>query len=381
MSNTNKLLMMIVVAGAACSPSPMTSPDDAGQNDAGKSDGSSCTTKSWTLTDLDPSNSVTRASSLAVDAAGGVHVVYGTEAGLRYGYKAPGADWVFEPLAAGMADTVHIALETSGVVHVTWFEFSSGLHYARRDGNAQWSQQSVTPLVDGAGYNHALAIDATGAAHILYSSNTQTSYARGGGGGSFVIEKLDDTMGSPTDIKVDAGGTVHAVYSPCGSPCGSGYPLTYAHKAPAGPWQRETVDMHNMAEAVLALAGDDVYAAFYLFATSDDELRFATRHGGSWAVEHVDAKSYSTGGELSLAVDGGGGAHLLYFDQDRGDLHHGYRSKAGTWSLETLDMFGVAGEVSALALAPDGALHATYYGCTDQFCEDDAVKYAVSRCE
>jgi hypothetical protein len=81
----------------------------------------------------------------------------------------------------------------------------------------------------------------------------------------------------------------------------------------------------------------------------------------------------SAGGNDSLALDARGNPRIAYYDGTNGDLK--FASKAGSWTIETVDTAGNVGWEASLALDARGNPRITYWE------GPGALKYASAAVE
>lgn len=179
----------------------------------------------WASETVDDSNaSVGQLSSLAVDAAGGLHVTYSeNQAYLKYATRPRSGAWTstrIDSLSSGLWSS--LVVDRSGNLHVAGCSrFGTGdLHYAQKSGPS-WPREIVESQVDGnVGWSASLAVDDRGEQHIVYldKGNGDLRYAhRATATGAWEKTTLD-APGTPPDLGryvamvVDRSRILHAVY-------------------------------------------------------------------------------------------------------------------------------------------------------------------------
>ena len=294
--------------------------------------------------------------ALRIDAAGAPHVVWhALEASpvlLRYA-TFDGSDWTTEEV-----DTVAIGNSTpslaldQGMPVVVDTRSNWNQRCAERTGPGTWTIESTNARAGGKG--GVLAIDGTGARHVVYGSSFSTIG---------VTRKTPPGSWQSTDVAPDLFtslyGTMGISFSPAGVSRICFQPLTvmstpklwYAEKAGAnwGAW-----------ELIATIAGD----AFASMATGPDgaatiSLLFGVQGVGmfhrdapnNWSFEGVDAAG---SGPTSLAWDAEGRAHVAYVKA--GAIWQGVRPTNGQWVIEPVTAPGanVSDALPSLSLDPDG---------------------------
>jgi hypothetical protein len=168
-----------------------------------------------------------------------------------------------------------------------------------------------------------------------------------------------------TSIAVDARCNSHISYYSVTAKA-----LRYATKV-GGTWIRETVDAAYDVGWFTSLALDTQSNPHVSYRDHNNgDLKYATKVGGAWTTEMVDAMG-DVGWYTSLALDAEGMPHVSYFDGTNGDLKYATKD-GGAWTLETVDATDVVGQHTSLVLDTRGNPHISYYDVTN-----DALKYAV----
>ncbi len=287
-------------------------------------------------------------SSLAVDAAGNLHVAYVEQASgaLRYIERVGGAWSSSTTVDAGPGVSSHtsIALDAAGVPSIAYFK--NGLRYARLNalGGSTWTLQAIDAGA-AAGRGNALAIDAGGGARVAYVDEGAGSLKYAvlfAGAWSTQTVDASGTVGPDVSLALDGAMNPAVAY---GDTAGAGS-LRYASFA-GGIWSLQTAAGSIGASPAPSLALDG--SGRPTIAYQNGGLSLAAMTGGGWTTTSLDP---GAGGSPSLALDGAGAAHVAYFDAAGSALKYG--SFAGSFSSQTIDASGLAG-AAGLALALDGA--------------------------
>lgn len=202
-----------------------------------------------------------------------------------------------------------LALDSGDLPRVSYSDESGrDIRYAWFDGTV-WQNEKVADM----GFASALALDSTGAPHIIL-------YDAGNGGSGKLYHSWKDGTGWHQElVDPDVGlyaGSVDAEYDSQGNLC-TGY-------------QR------------------------YNEAGSD--ARYATNEGGSWAIETADGDN-SVGRFTQLALDSTDQPHLLYYDDTTDTTIYAWRDSTG-WHRQDL---GVNGSWTSLALDSHDHAHIAYW--------------------
>ena len=233
------------------------------------------TSAGWLVETLGAGNTY---ASLAIDAAGTVHVAQG-ETLLQYAQRTRAGLGAIE--ARGDARCMSIGVERDGTAHVAYATTPRGadteLHHAVRTTEGAWSDERVDGLGAALGYACETSIDVgpDGTVHIVYTTALAgLMHASLPRGGRWSIEGVPG--GGYPSMDVDAEGGVHVA-------SGGGAALFYAYLAPgAAAWVGEPVTVPGRivpgADTSIAVGPDQV-----VHIASYDESAAA---GPGYAVHH-----------------------------------------------------------------------------------------------
>ncbi len=310
-------------------------------------------------------------NSLAVDAAGTVHIAYFKENGaadqLKYASGSPGAWTLTTITTTGGADVgayASLALSATGV-HVAYLNGSAGLGYATNT-SGSWVVRTLDDR-PSVGLFASLAVDTTGALFATHYDAVEGDLVLSRWR-EYSTHKLDLTAATSVDdtaVAVDSLGFLHIAFRDGGGNTGE---LKYATNRPDGLWRSELVDtVVDVEWPSIGVAGDGTVHMFY-YDDDNNDLRYATGTFGAWTVETRESVDDSGIG-ASVAVDAGGKVHAVYYFEDGSgnDAIRYVTNKDGFWARSDVDTVDVADEGSyvqrtGIRIDGNGKLYVTYRG-------------------
>jgi len=301
--------------------------------------------------------------SLRLDAAGHPHVVYGQDH-LYYAWH-DGAAWHYETADAspGVGIYASLALDGDDSPHVSYFDVDQHtLKYAYRDAGA-WHTQAVDSAWGWLGYT-SLALDNDGRPHIAYAGNGDLKHAWRDDSG-WHVETVDVGgggmgVGGWTSLALDQDGCPHVGYHYCSTAVLCDAELRYAYQAEGTGWVTQTVVSAGSSGGHLSLAldGDGQPHISYYSGGPDYNLRYTyhdSLESGGWHFQVVDAEE-GMGYDTSLALDPDGHVQISY--GSKSGVRHAYQAKGTGWVTQTIDSAG--GRSTSLALDQNGTAHISY---------------------
>lgn len=148
---------------------------------------------------------------LALDQGGGVHVVW-SDGGMvtRYTCRTAAGDWLSaKDIRDGYVGDFDLAVDHGGRVHVAW----TGILYAQGSCGGVWS----APVQVTSGGYPTLAVDRGGTVHLLaFFMGERIEYARRSSGGSWSAPQVLDGVpcySPPPQLAVDDSGAAHVLWS------------------------------------------------------------------------------------------------------------------------------------------------------------------------
>ncbi|MBI2897294.1 MAG: hypothetical protein HYY06_27295 [Deltaproteobacteria bacterium] len=274
-----------------------------------------------------------RDGDIAVDPSGSPHVVC-TDVleGLRHATTVEGA-WLVDTIDPE-GEEGSVATDLDGAVSLVYSVPCTndppepGLRRAILPGPSL--REQIDP--DCSTHRASVQIDRSGALHVSYAVwidwnvyEIRHATSAGGQWSSTTVQTLDgpeyELGPSKTSLAVDPSGAVHLVYARRGT-------LYHAHGRGDG-WTVEAVDVVRATAGGATLVSDAtgaLHLGYYERGTTD--LRHATKLGGAWTVETVESAT-SDGfpdGTVGLAVDDVSGTlHLSYRSDATDELRHALR--------------------------------------------------------
>lgn len=260
-------------------------------------------------------------AGIAVGPSDGVHLSYTAFAGATHAVPAAGG------IASEVVDSdgsckSSVAVDLAGRPHVAYYASTpSGyeLRYAVKE-SGTWSPVDVlgTSGCRGPG-TLALAVDTTGAAHVVYAGDYPDYgllYASNPGG-VWELSRIADASVTAVSVDVDGSGTAHVAYTDNAGRLG------YARGGP-GTWTVETIESYGAQRAAIAIDAEGLAHVAYLHG-GYGEVRYATNGSGTWRIALVDdvgPEALYTASSLAIDVDPEGKVHIGYFDNRLGMLKY-----------------------------------------------------------
>jgi hypothetical protein len=325
-----------------------------------------CTPVDWTTETVVADGSIREFSSIAVDAANGVHIAYYDSSAeqVRYAHRAvEETAWTFETAAplgrTSRAPYLSLALDATGGSYVTYRDVGAGgVGYAYRLAGGAWDTRAVETTGDGDSHP-SIAIDGSGNMHVFYYDNdtSEVRYAHGPPGGALTTVAIDRSFRPDHDnaIAVDTSGAAHFAYFR-----GTEQDLAYQRVPALGG--EGTADSSGSFGYYVSIATDPaggVHIGYQDYI--DDDLHYAYRPAaGAWTTETADAANV-TGSYVSIEADRSGNPHISYRESGDGALRYAYRSAGGAWTAATVDTEGDTGYATSLALDSLGTAHISYW--------------------
>jgi hypothetical protein len=270
----------------------------------------------WTTVDNGPAGG----GPLARASDGVYHVIYGND-GLRWAYGSGNA-WTLVP---GKVDPTGgtflcMALDSADRPHVTFLEPATAnqwsIRYTRWNGT-EWERMPANLLVSTSNTlpKNYMALDSLDRPHVAYavtSGGARHAYFRNNGWYVDHIGGTETTTG--VTLAIDDVDGLHVAF------CTYETGLIYAHKAPGGTWNLETVLTGDpYVASSIAIAVDAQRRPAISFVTKNTrDLCLAARPGTGWTVTRLDGDGLSDGAFVlgtfctSIAFDADGYAHVTY---------------------------------------------------------------------
>lgn len=301
----------------------------------------------WDVSMLTPAPPV----ALALDPQGHEHLSWCSPAGVVYAVHTTDGSWN-EQLAAGGAQcfATELALDGSGAAHILYLDTRSDELVYLSGGTSSWSAVTISGAAGAEFYQ--LALDAADHAHVSYLAFTgeaphcyEIMYATDASG-AWQTSSVAAALGYPA-IAVDAAGQPQIAYVDSVGSAG-GYPLHHLAYG-AGGWTDTVVAVSPDPKSLVALAVDPEGHASLAYK-SEASLNYASDASGSWRLTQVEGfdsagPEYDDFGayDVSVALDGAGQPHLGYEDTS-GNLKYAALDGA-TWSSCYVDIEGTQNQV------------------------------------
>jgi hypothetical protein len=338
-------------------------------------------TLSWSYETVDlPS----KFPSLAVDAAGNLHISYADNTGaLKYGFRPVGSTrWFTMVLDKQLGQfTTRIALDSQNNPHICYTP--EHLKYAHWDGQ-KWSIQEIAKGTGQVGYTCSIAIAKDGTPHISW-------YQLSAGGenylhlryavlkdGTWITRTLDfdNETGKWNSMRLDTLDNPLIVYS-----AWVNGELRIAHWS-GKQWEFTSVDTRTRSRGesypgpgnslVLGANGSARISYF-----SEKSLKYAEETEEGWKIQAVDPFNWLGGWahfRSSLVLDSRGNPHICY--EDSGILKHAYRDGA-QWKIQVVAKSGIESyRYGSMAIDKNDVVYIVYRDP-----EDSTLKLATGKSE
>ncbi len=283
------------------------------------------------------------------------------DATTNIGPIGPPTAWSFESVATVAAPdgALSVAIGTKNAVHVAFYTSDKDLYHAT-NASGSWLTAVVESGTD-VGDRNSIGVHGDGTIHVSYrdyDKNLLRHAVRKPAGAwkHVTLAEKGGLGGFENDLALDASGHVHITYYNS-----SESRLEYLSDS-GGDWATEVLDDKYDAGSVNAVAvtpdGKTLHAAHVAYKTK--KLVWLRR--GASGIERVEIDSKSVPGEqIDLAIDGGGAAHIAYYDTADKDLRYA-TNKTGAWQVMAVDVEGDLGDHLGIATGPSGVPHIAYRG-------------------
>jgi len=248
---------------------------------------------SWSSTQVISTGSVLGSwyPDLAIDSSDGVHIVwydesYWTSSGVDYDIfyrdKPSGGSWGTRQLVSSGSNQhsyyPEVVVDSTGKVHVAWFENSDDVHYNSKPSGGSWGDVEVVSNEVNGGSHPAIGVDSSNTVHVAWhetddyggSGSDKDIFYRYKSGGSWSSTQVISTESTDTSwepsLAVDSDDIVHIVWTDATDYQGSGgedCDIFYKNDNYV-PNQPPTVEITNPDE------GDTVYGVVTVTGVADD---------------------------------------------------------------------------------------------------------------
>jgi len=263
--------------------------------------------------------------------------------------------WTVETVGSGVID-VSLALDASGAARIA-FSSRGQPAYAEHDGSAWTTDYLVPPPTPPPA---GLGIAGTEIVFYVWpslgfdpaSNEPRIAYTRAENGQLWFTEHspsgwsyqfLSYSAGPPS-LVIDAAGIPHIAYSHYAT--GTVYAVRNGNT-----WSQEPIGVAGYPSS-LCLDGSGNPRLALSSSSPNSDMLYAERGAGGWSSVAVDTAG-NTGLYASLALDPWGESHLSYHDRTTHALRYAARS-GGTWTVETVVSPVGDGCDNSLVMGPDG---------------------------
>jgi hypothetical protein len=261
----------------------------------------------WTTESVTVLSSAVMAIDFAVAPDGTEWIVWGDEDAVVSVASRQGGPWTVEAALPAVAARPRIAVLPDGTPMIAYAS-QAGLQLAVRAG-ATWSSSLVAPDLPRV---HDLALAGT-TVHVAWrTDDAVVHHASGGVAGPFTAVDVDASVSTVTShmsvaLAVDAGGAPHVVYS------NGEFELFHAIGDGAGGWSATNLARYWGANGGAAITlGARTSIAYF----DHVGLEVADATGGGFAQQMMS--DVCDEGSIDLGIDPGGALHIVYGCEYRG---------------------------------------------------------------
>jgi len=277
----------------------------------------------WARQPLDSDGHIRPLVDMAVGADGARHVCFyeTTSDSFFYGTDASG-DWAFTKLAEGMGENAYangsasLKLDSAGAAHIVYPHFALNRSIYATNASGAWVQQAIREAVVGMVGHHALALDDEDRPHVVYRLGDPGKIGYAVPDGEFwdeeVIYSPDDEYSASVDLVLDDADVPHVVFMYDSN--GGSNTIAYGFKESDG-WDLASI-VSGSVNGQIALALDDAGDAHLVYhqdQAADDLLVHTTNKTGGWVKKTIYASDLSNAyyGK-DLAIDETGAVHVVF---------------------------------------------------------------------
>jgi len=299
----------------------------------------------WTKDVVDNASIHADNIGLTNDSSGNLHLCYGSSIfnSLWYGYY--NGTWYTEQVAT-QAKQCEIIVNSTGVVHIVYLEWSADQIRHARGSFGSWATELVENNINGDDSKPDIFQDSTSTLHLSYVNRTgnELRYAVGTWG-AWNTEALTYTVNNPTtSIVVNSTNDVHIFTHD------SEEDLQHAYGS-FGAWNYETVDCAGGDKCYYPSAAIDSSDEIHVVYSSDKydgddtnmDLRYANGTTGNWDYWEID--NATTGEDFyyeDIIFDGNGNKWVSYAESGGVDIKFA-NGTAGTWTTQYVEKVGGLG--------------------------------------
>ena len=241
-------------------------------------------------------------SSIAIDSNGHIHISYldSVNLSLKYATNASGS-WNTETVDnngfVGLSNI--LVIDPDNHVHISYFDYDNKALKYTTNTSGYWVIETVNSNVSSIiSASIGMISDPTGHIHLCYNSDNGLEYTTNVSG--LWSSEMVNSGGSCPAITLDSTGHVHISYSKSG--------LQYATNA-SGSWATESVDGNGSQSAIAMNSTGDIHISYW----ADGALKYANKTSGTWIFKTIENGGYA----VSMAMDAAGALHIIHYDRER----------------------------------------------------------------
>ena len=286
-------------------------------------------TETWKAENVGSAHQAHSATSVKVDGSGHVHACFSSNSGngeLLYAYS-DGDIWTLYPVDSIQTLYCSLDLEDSDALHMAYYDLDEGEVEYQAPGFVKATVATAT--MDASFGTLSLALDNSGAAHIVYADNSDDGYLRyaTNSSGDWAEQSLVNASVNSAFLQIDTDGKAHIAYNNL-----TDTQILYITNVTT-TWVAQVVkgSLGILSGHVCLSLDENNKAHISYYDGQQDALSYASNLSGTWSIsEFTDSAATPYGTFTSIAADESGHVHISFISGDAlryANIPSGYSSK------------------------------------------------------